>query len=298
MESIGNRRLFSDDECDSCNKFFGNGIENDFGRWSLPYRVMSCVKGKKGYPALSRDPYWRIQSSASGLEIHMREDWKIAHFESTQKAIRFDVLRESFIPIAVYKTFVRMALALMPSDELQKFQGVKEWIRNCDHTITLNNVCSKILFALIPGNAPPDTVSALLCRRTTDNKNHPYMVFVLLFSNYAFQVFIPSPEVLQNSSFETTCFPLLLGIESERLRLPKTFDLSGSAVVKNENVCLYQGFESVEEEHTTAYANIATCAYFLWEKREGVKMVKRLQTGCKPSGRYNLRVVLDFEILR
>jgi HNH endonuclease len=43
-ESIGNRSLVTKYECDLCNEFFGNGIENDFGNWSKPARTF-CKHG-------------------------------------------------------------------------------------------------------------------------------------------------------------------------------------------------------------------------------------------------------------
>lgn len=91
-ETIGNRRLLAKGECDYCNKFFGNGIENHFGKWSLPYRVMSCIRGKKGYPSMTREHLgWRIDSSAIGLNIAMREDHKIGHIDEEYRVLELGI---------------------------------------------------------------------------------------------------------------------------------------------------------------------------------------------------------------
>jgi hypothetical protein len=51
-ESLGNKSLTTEYKCDACNRFFGKGIENDFGNWSKPQRTVSRIRGKKGVPTL------------------------------------------------------------------------------------------------------------------------------------------------------------------------------------------------------------------------------------------------------
>lgn len=266
-EVIGNRRLLAEDECDTCNKFFGSGIEDHFGKWSLPYRVMSCIRGKRGYPSMEREHLgWRIDSSATGLHIVMREDHQIGSIDEEQKLIELkEFPRDPFIPVAVFKTFVRMAMALMPRTELVNFTAVINWIREKDHTITIDNVCSRILYSRIPKNAPPDTVMAVLFRRHTNELNLPYMVFVLMFGNHVFQVFVPSPQTLQNSDFTATYAPFLFGPDDAHPLSPEIIDLGSTQRVKNEMVPIVFGFESVHSEHTSRHENIAIRAYFIWQ---------------------------------
>ena len=266
LEALGNRRLFAEDECDKCNLLFGTIIEDHFGKWSLPFRTVSGIKGKKGYPKMARDPFWRIESSATGLNISMQEDWKIGHVDEQNKTIRLDLLRDPYIPIAVYKTFVRMALALMPREELINFKEVIDWISRTDHTVQLYNVCSKILYSLIPQIIPPNTVSASLSRRFTDDLNYPYMVFVLVFSNYVFQVCLPAPKTLQNRNFTVTFSPLLFGPDRNCPIQPKVLDLSGTEILRGDTEPFEFGCESIERQDTSAHENISSRAYFLWEK--------------------------------
>ena len=271
LEALGNRHLFAEDECDSCNKLFGigGGIEDHFGKWSLPYRVMSCVRGKKGYPTIKRPHLgWRIEASATGFSISMTSDHQIASINEEGKRLLIDELpRDPFIPIAVYKAFVRMAISLMPRDELANFRPAISWLMQKDHAIEIDNVCSKILQSFIPQNAPPDTVAAALARRHTNELNLPYMVFMLLFSNYIFQVFIPSPKSLQNHDFTATIFPTLYGPDPANPITPLVVDLCGRETVKNEMVPFpyHFGYQSVQGHHTSVHESIATRAYYIWQ---------------------------------
>lgn len=91
------------------------------------------------------------------------------------------------------------------------------------------------------------------------------MVFVLMFGNHVFQVFIPSPENLQNRDFTATYAPFLFGPDDANPVTPEIIDLGGTQRVKNEMVPIIFGFESVTSQHTTRHENIATTAYFIWQ---------------------------------
>lgn len=267
MEAIGNRKLFAEDECDSCNQIFGDGIETQFGNWSLPYRVISCIRGKNGYPSI-KGPGWRIDSSPEGPIIKTDEAHDFADIDQVIKSLKFRRLpRTSFVPIAVYKALVRMAIALMPRDELTEFKPVIDWLLEKDSNIRPETLCSKVLHVVIPAFPEPDTVCAVLARRHTDELDLPYMVFVLLFSNYAFQVFVPSPQTRQNESFTATIFPFLFGPSSSQPLIPEILDLGGIEIVRNEFVPLGIDFQSMTESVTSKHEYIATRAYFIWQAR-------------------------------
>ncbi len=265
-ECIGNRWLLAADECDTCNKYFGGGIEDQFGKWSLPYRVVSCIRGKKGYPSIKREHLgWRIDSSASGLKMQMEEKYKIADFDNEAKSFEFNRLpREPFIPQSVFKALLRMAIALMPRDELTHFTPVINWLLD-KKPLQLDNYCPQVLHSIIPARAPLDTVTAVLARRHTNELNVPYMIFVLMFSNYVFQIMVPSPKSLQGKKVTATIFPLLYGFDPLRPLKPQVLDLSGTETVRNEFVPYKFSFGSMEHRHTSRHENISTRAYFIWQ---------------------------------
>lgn len=52
-ESLGNKNLFTKDECDKCNELFGQTIEKDLSTFLLLWRVFFGIRGKKGIPKMS-----------------------------------------------------------------------------------------------------------------------------------------------------------------------------------------------------------------------------------------------------
>jgi hypothetical protein len=265
-ECVGNRWLLAEDECDTCNKVFGSGIEDHFGKWSLPYRVLSCIRGKKGYPSIKREHLgWRIDSSATGISVHMLEGYKIAEFNEETQSFKFTQLpRDPFVPQSVFKALVRMAIALMPRDELSNFAPVIDWLLEKENP-NVENYIPHVLHTVIPIRIPIDSVSAVLARRHTNELSVPYMIFVLMFSNYVFQIMLPCPKSLQSEEVRATLFPLLYGVDPLKPLKPKVLDLSGTQIVKDELVAYGFRFESMSHKHTSRYENIATRAYFIWQ---------------------------------
>lgn len=49
-ESIGNNVLISNYECDECNQFFGNTIENEYSNFFGLYHSVMQIEGKTGVP--------------------------------------------------------------------------------------------------------------------------------------------------------------------------------------------------------------------------------------------------------
>ena len=87
-ESLGNKILFTNYECDTCNKFFGETIENDFGKWSKPYRTFARIRGKKGVPTL-KELGWRIEyNDSTGFHIKQDENSLPFVFDEEKKQIR------------------------------------------------------------------------------------------------------------------------------------------------------------------------------------------------------------------
>ena len=51
-EALGNKKIITNDECDTCNEKFGKGIENDLILYLSLFRNFFGIKGKKGIPKL------------------------------------------------------------------------------------------------------------------------------------------------------------------------------------------------------------------------------------------------------
>ena len=198
-ESLGNKTLFSEFECDECNGFFGETIENDFGNWSKPTRTFARIRGKSGVPTLKKGSSggWRIEYGPSGFKISEYEDDPILEVDEEARRVTFKLKRDPYTPVAVLKAFVKMGLSLMPEGEMQNFVKALTWIKQRDHSVGLVRDFP-IVYSFIPGPLPNDRIAVMTFRRKEHVNDVLYAFLVLAYGNEVFQVFLPSPERDQN----------------------------------------------------------------------------------------------------
>jgi hypothetical protein len=196
-ESTGNKSLFTKYECDECNGFFGDGIENDFGNWSCAQRALSGVRGKENkVPTLKGQSgrTWRLEHGSDGIQVTQNESDPIAVANDVTREIGLTVSHDQYTPVAVLKSFVKMALSLLPAEELPNFRAALKWIRNPNHQVTLvKQQMFPVLYTFVPGTRPLEH-SAILLRRRGDHLPVPYVTFVMTYGNEVIQAIIPSPE--------------------------------------------------------------------------------------------------------
>ena len=54
-ESLGNKRVILLNECDECNSFFSETLEDSFDKYTKPYRLLFGVKDKKKSQAIKQE---------------------------------------------------------------------------------------------------------------------------------------------------------------------------------------------------------------------------------------------------
>jgi hypothetical protein len=244
-ECLGNTSLFTKYECDACNKFFGDGIETNLGSWSKAQRALSGVRGKRGVPKLKEESSsrWRFEHDPTGIKITQDETDPIAVVNEVTKEITLTVHRDPYTPVAVLKAFAKMAISLLPEEELPSFHAAIAWIRNSDHQIGLVKTSFfPVLYTFVPGNNPL-VDSVILLRRRRDTLPVPYVTVVLTYGNEVFQTVLPSLERDAALSGQKVRFPFfptpyelardlepVAPIQRERL------DLTGRSLLARETI--------------------------------------------------------------
>jgi hypothetical protein len=196
-EQIGNKKLVDLLECDTCNADFAAYIENDFGKWSLPARSMTRIRGKKNkVPSYeSADKLLRVDVKAQQVSIALREGDTRVKFDDGAKTIRMEFERGSYAPMGVFKTFVKMALAVMPQPEAAECGHLKKWILEKMHSYESFPFKPLLLHTqFVAGPLANDQVSYFLLRRKPGVTGCPYLMFVLQYANFVYQVALPMPK--------------------------------------------------------------------------------------------------------
>jgi hypothetical protein len=123
-------------------------------------------------------------------------DAEFARFWVSIKALKSDtapfqeIAFPTAIPIAAYKSLIRMALSLMPEQQLSSFTDTIEWVSNPDHAFdrTLFDGAGCLVYqAHVPSRA---AWASLDCRIDTDAPL-PFMLFFLGTRRLILQVHLP-----------------------------------------------------------------------------------------------------------
>lgn len=253
-EAIGNKSLTTTYECYVCNQAFGRGIENEFRNWSKPMRTFARIRGKSGVPSLKKGSSggWRIDyGTNTGFVVNEYEDDPIFDLDEATKTITFRLRRDTYVPIAVLKTFVKMGLTLMPEAEMSNFTEALAWIRETGHTVRFVKKGEfPVLYTFQPGPMPNDLIAVFLLRRKASVATVPYAFLVLAYGNEVFQVCLPSPErdaALSGRTLNMIAFPAPGHPDAEKYGVPRTetLDLTGTQPVKGEVFSIGMGLEGL-----------------------------------------------------
>lgn len=250
-ELLGNKSIESAYECDTCNKGFGEGIENDLGNWSKPMRTLIRIRGKGGVPTLKRGgdkPGWRIEYDQSRLNITAYEDDPIYEVDEKNKQVTFNLRRDAYTPVAVLKAFMKIGLTLLPDDEVGNFLGLMAWVREADHSKPYLNKCP-VIYAFQPGPMPNDFIVACILRRKQAVTGYPYAFLVLGYGNEVFQVPLPSEKhdgQMSGQSISIHPFPVPGHPDPARYGEPRraVLDLMNNHVRKGEILTMQMGYDS------------------------------------------------------
>lgn len=225
-ELIGNKFLFSFDECDECNSYFDKYLENNLANFLGISRTLCQVKGKKGIPKYKSSEEERIEVIGHDFIIIQNHDSNLVDLNDEQKTINFnhELTQYKYIPINVYKCFLKMALSILPPKELKMYKNCINWVRFNKIPDKFDTRLLKMHCTFIPGNLSHD-IQILLYKRTGDRSKYLNLTCVLFFDNYIFYFIIPSFGKDDKD----------LKIDAFDFIFPFNVDLTSSELITNSN---------------------------------------------------------------
>lgn len=274
-EMIGNKEFVLKNECDTCNSFFGQRLEDDFGKYLGLGRTLSQIYGKEGVPSYkSRDGKSRIDFTDKGIVIQETENSGFT--EQHENYMVIHAVRDAYTPMAVYKSLVKMALSLISYEQMPYFIDTVDWLKEGSHIISKYDMDNylNMIERYIPGPNPMQLRASGFIRKK-GNISVPYYQFLLEFANYSYQIMVPCQEKDR----------YLAGHAIDFLAIPGTYEIGGisfgnvttklknmkqNTKIKDEPLDLYLAIEKYE-----SYAGNGKSIDDLFNE-EGIKLKKRL----------------------
>lgn len=163
---LGNSALVSRDVCDDCGASFRENVEGDLERFTQPF--LGCPSSRANGELVGSVLFGPTATHLPVTEVPTRP----------------------FVPIAAFKAFVRMGLAIMHGREIESFEDAIEWVSNPDHEFDARAFHG--LACLVHALTDPVPIPwVALARRTDPGAPVPFMLFFLGTGRVVFQIALP-----------------------------------------------------------------------------------------------------------
>ncbi|MBH3344152.1 hypothetical protein I5O09_10380 [Pseudomonas parafulva] len=232
-EALGNKSIVLGDECDECNKYFGDNIEPHLIESFDIYRAFLGVKGKSGTPNLKYTNGEITHKDGIAVVVAKR-------IEFTENGISVNLGgSRKLTPAKLYRALCKITLSVIGDQELIGLEDTLDWVRN-DHPQTQT---PKVGITIIR-NAPDDSiVSVAVFTRKTEDYSLPHVVTEFRFGSFVYVYILPFSrkdklKFLSDSEFERfwSSFPMYNQIDSWQYHdLQSTQELSIEDSIKISN---------------------------------------------------------------
>lgn len=210
-EMIGNKWLFSHYECRECNKAFGNNCEDSFGKYVLPFKIVSRQFGKKdkmGYSEMTGNikmskkvPLFNFDGQ--NIKALVKQTKQGQMMTLTENGFELKMERKKYIPEWVYFSLLKIGISVMPFEFLHKYvymiASLYVAVNDCNERKKIFEKINQYGFLeYIPGKNCFEKVNVeLFARKDEVPQEYPYCFLCVNFGHYSLQ--IPMPEDSQHN---------------------------------------------------------------------------------------------------
>ncbi len=207
---LGNKSLFSPNECNDCNRRCGQKYEDQLGKWSNLARALAQIPGKRNKKPTFKSNDLRVESIATGLSIHVPTPHSVDDLSADGLpdvfALTGNTESQRHIPIHAAMALVKMACSVCPPEDLGQCQNAIGWLAERQE---FRMSSFPVYFAFTPGPISNGASEAVLLRRKGDGAE-PRLWFVIQFCNFRFQVFVPGCPADAHWAGEGSALPVSL----------------------------------------------------------------------------------------
>lgn len=269
-ETIGNKSLISHFECDECNEEFGKKLEDDLGKYMLPYKIIAQIFGKKNQ-LTSKDLSNNDNVSYGCFRIQVNKNKPVLEEVETKGMIiekkdtgilkevddgfEITILRQHYNPLAVYCSFLKMAYSIMPLEFYVKYLKHIVLLKQivAKDSVYCNEEKEKIMksnpncgiFCFFPGINPLGGINVILWQKTnSEEKSYPEMLFTLEMKNFSFTIPVLADE--EQGTFKMPKFSSDKEIQYESLDFSKE-ELEFKCIMNAKKIEI-EDYASLEEK--------------------------------------------------
>jgi hypothetical protein len=192
---LGNLSVFSMNECDGCNEYFGKGCEDHLSKQTMLALTLAGIPRKKSKESTFKSKDGTLRIDANGSKVNMQvpgprsvDDLLVDGELPDKIPLTGDTTSQPYVPIQAAMALVKIACSVCPKEDLDQCRGAIDWLRGrrADRFSSL----FPVFWAFTPG-AFDERVSQVIVLRRKGEGADPYLWCVVQFRNFRFQLFVP-----------------------------------------------------------------------------------------------------------
>jgi len=200
-EFLGKHSLINPNECDDCNQKFAR-FETDLAAFVSPYLTFSKIKNKKGKVPAShsrrteKGEKTKILPGDGKNLVHINFGKNVQDYivDEDAKTATIVFRQQPYVPLNVYKSFVKIGISVLPENYLRHYDETCEWLLS-DEYFSFPFFRVFQTFLLTNYVARP-TASVFVAKQIAEGESeYPEMTLLLRAANLVFQIFLPFSSV-------------------------------------------------------------------------------------------------------
>lgn len=269
-ESLGNKSLFSWEECDTCNRLINARFDNDLAFHLLPLRVINRLFSTRKFKHRYGSSQASIQTGITDAEktpellLNIFEGDNSIEIYTTGTGMGISVMIPKYSQINLVKAIVRMALFVAKRENLSALEHCRRWLR--DEEVWTSPIYWQ---AYVP-TLPASTIGLLLERWVGSTEPGlampPYRVMFVYAGQF---IGVPIPDSNWTRPTRVSIFPLHLLTKSPVE--VTAFELSGDnpedSIIEAHKHLFPMSGDNINILNLPTHKEIKERAYFLWLER-------------------------------
>lgn len=187
-DALGNKVLYSNEECDDCNDYLGSHCEQDFGEFLRLQRCYFGVKSREGVPVVRGRNFEMSHPEGQPIKIDYRSTDDNVPDDLNSLVLQYEM---EYNPQNLYRALVKYFIGLVPQKYVSHFQQTGPWVKGIDEAgspVSLNQLPTIKQLSI---SQPVDRPQVIMYIRKDNDKSLPYAVGELHVLNYIFAYIIP-----------------------------------------------------------------------------------------------------------
>ena len=188
--AFGNKTLFLAEECDGCNKYFGEEVEPSLIALLELYLAFLGTQGRGKHDGRPELHFTQGSMFHDGNKVNIRSSAVTDH-GGGHLSVELGASRAKFTPLLAYKALVKMALSVVSEDELPHLEQTRLWTRYDNNR---DRPLPKVATALINLPAGP-SAQMTLYRRKSERSRLPHIVGQFQLGPYMMVFAVPFSDL-------------------------------------------------------------------------------------------------------